>query len=92
MNKDQSKEGKEPVARLLVGKHQSYSNPNIYQRLSWISEQIKYVKKDEKTYAYWAASHDQVTAIIQPKKTKGFEYLHLDQSDGDGALGPTRRH
>lgn len=55
------------IVRVLEGKFCTYTNPNIHQRLSWISEKVQYVKKDEKVMSsYWATSHDQVTATIQP--------------------------
>ena len=56
--------------RKLVGKHATYTNPNIYQRLSWISEKVSYIKKDEEVAfgqtRYDVATHDAVTAAVQP--------------------------
>lgn len=55
------------IVRVLEGKYCTYTNPNIHQRLSWISEKVQYVKKDEKVMSsYWATSHDQVTATNHP--------------------------
>lgn len=67
MEQNVSQAGMKEIVRVLKGKHFTYTNPNIHQRLSWISEKVRYVKKDEKVMSsYWATSHDQVTATIQP--------------------------
>jgi len=62
--------GKAVKARVLIGKKVTYKNANIYQKLSWVSEQVQYVKKDEHisfgNTDFWASSHDQVTATVQP--------------------------
>lgn len=43
---------------------------NIYQKLSWVSEKVGYIKKNEKieigSGGYWAVNHDAVTATVQP--------------------------